>query len=100
MLAVNRAYNKSDYLPCIAWGRNAKFVSELSVGEKIYLTGRIQSRQYQKRINENDIETRTAFEVSVGKVSTENNVDRVLDKGVDHYDIEMPLHHNFSSYEI
>ena len=100
LLAVNRAYNKSDYLPCIAWGRNAKFVSELSVGEKIYLTGRIQSRQYQKRINENDIETRTAFEVSVGKVSTENNVDRVLDKGVDHYDIEMPLHHNFSSYEI
>ena len=101
LLAVNRAYNKSDYLPCIAWGRNARFVSELNIGEKVYLTGRIQSRQYQKRINENDIETRTAFEVSVSKISTENNVDRILDKSNDNYcDIEMPISHNFSSIEI
>lgn len=74
LLAVNRAYNKSDYLPCIAWGRNARFVSDLSVGEKIYLTGRIQSRQYQKRIDESNSETRTAYEVSVNKLSTSNNI--------------------------
>ncbi len=74
LLAVNRAYNKSDYLPCIAWGRNARFVSDLGVGEKIYLTGRIQSRQYQKRIDEENSETRTAYEVSVNKLSTTNNL--------------------------
>ncbi len=78
LLAVNRAYNKSDYLPCIAWGRNARFVSELEVGQKVFMTGRIQSRQYQKRINENSSETRTAFEVSISQISTEDNIEKVL----------------------
>lgn len=78
LLAVNRAYNKSDYLPCIAWGRNARFVSGLSVGDKLYLTGRIQSREYQKRLDDDHIETRTAYEVSVSKVSDQDNLQYVL----------------------
>ena len=78
LLAVNRAYNKSDYLPCIAWGRNARFVSELEVGQKVFMTGRIQSRQYQKKIDENHAETRTAFEVSISQISTEDNIEKVL----------------------
>jgi len=65
LLAVNRAYNKSDYLPCITWGRNAKFASELQVGEKVELKGRIQSREYQKKVNGEKLETRTAYEISV-----------------------------------
>lgn len=79
LLAVNRAYNKSDYLPCIAWGRNARFVSELGIGQKVFVTGRIQSRQYQKRINEEKTETRTAFEISIAQISTEDNVEKLLD---------------------
>lgn len=68
LLAVNRAYNKSDYLPCIAWGRNARFVRDLGVGEKLEVQGRIQSRKYQKRIDESTIETRTAYEISLSSV--------------------------------
>ncbi len=78
LLAVNRAYNKSDYLPCIAWGRNARFVSELEVGQKVFMTGRIQSREYQKKIDDTRVETRTAFEVSISQISTEDNVEKVL----------------------
>lgn len=68
LLAVNRAYNKSDYLPCIAWGRNARFVRDLGVGEKLEVQGRIQSRKYQKRIDENTSETRIAYEISLSSV--------------------------------
>ena len=78
LLAVNRAYNKSDYLPCIAWGRNARFVSELGVGQKVFMTGRIQSRQYQKKIDDKTAETRTAFEISISQISTEDNIEKVL----------------------
>ena len=69
LVAVNRGYNKSDYLPCIAWGRNAIFVSNLGVGEKIELVGRIQSREYQKKLSESNIETRTAYEVSISSIA-------------------------------
>ena len=68
LLAVNRAYNKSDYLPCIAWGRNARFVRDLGVGEKLEVQGRIQSRKYQKRVDDNKSETRTAYEISLSSV--------------------------------
>ena len=74
LIAVNRAYNKSDYIPCIAWGRNARFVKNLAVGEKIALAGRIQSRLYQKRTDE-DIKTLTAYEVSISKISAYDNVE-------------------------
>lgn len=69
LIAVNRAYNKSDYIPCIAWGRNARFVKGLEVGEKINLTGRIQSRNYQKKIDENTTENRVAYEISISSIS-------------------------------
>lgn len=68
LIAVNRSYNKSDYLPCIAWGRNAKFVKNLSVGDKLNMVGRIQSRVYQKRVDDQVFE-KTAYEISLSKVS-------------------------------
>lgn len=71
LLAVNRAYNKSDYIPCITWGRNARYIKNMPVGTKISLSGRIQSRVYQKLDDEGNSEDRTAYEVSVSKISTE-----------------------------
>ena len=68
LLAVNRTYNKSDYIPVIAWGRNARFCKNLSVGENVKVWGRIQSRQYRKKIDEECYEERTAYEVSVSKM--------------------------------
>ena len=68
LLAVNRAYNKSDYLPCIAWGRNARFVRDLGVGEKLEMQGRIQSRKYQKKLDDGTYESRVAYEISVSSV--------------------------------
>lgn len=67
-LAVNRPYGKSDYIPCIAWGRNARFAENLEVGTRLQIEGRIQSREYQKRISDNEFETRTAYEVSISKM--------------------------------
>jgi len=78
LLAVNRAYNKSDYLPCIGWGRNARFISNVGVGEKLYITGRIQSREYQKRVDENEVEKRVAFEVSISQVSLADTNEHLL----------------------
>ncbi len=69
LLAVNRAYNKSDYIPCIAWGRNARFVQNLKVGDRVALSGRIQSREYQKRFSETESVTMTAYEVSISKLA-------------------------------
>lgn len=68
LVAVNRSYNKSDYIPCIAWGRNARFAKNLAVGEKIAICGRIQSRDYQKRISDDEIKIKTAYEVSISKL--------------------------------
>lgn len=75
LVAVNRSYNKSDYIPCIAWGRNARFAKNLAVGEKIALSGRIQSREYQKRISEEEIKVMTAYEVSISKLAAYENAD-------------------------
>jgi len=75
LIAVNRAYNKSDYIPCIAWGRNAKFVSTLSVGANIRLWGRMQSRDYQKRLSDEETVTKTAYEVSVSKLEAVKSED-------------------------
>lgn len=68
LLAVNRAYNKSDYLPCIAWGRNARFVKDLQVGEKLEICGRVQSRNYQKKTGD-DVVTKTAYEISINTIN-------------------------------
>lgn len=68
LLAVNRPYGKSDYIPCICWGRNARYASAFEVGGHVLLWGRIQSREYIKKLNENQTEKRTAYEVSVSKL--------------------------------
>ena len=68
LVAVNRPYGKSDYIPCIAWGRNARFASGFSVGTRIQIWGRVQSREYTKKLSETECEKRTAYEVSVRKL--------------------------------
>lgn len=68
LVAVNRPYGKSDYIPCIVWGRNARFAGRLEAGEHIQIQGRFQSREYAKKISDNEVETRTAYEVSVSKI--------------------------------
>ena len=68
LVAVNRSYGKSDYIPCIAWGRTARYTSELDVSSHVKIFGRIQSREYQKRISDTETETRTAYEVSVSGI--------------------------------
>ena len=68
LIAVNRPYGKSDYIPCIAWGRNARFAAGFEVGSHSQIYGRIQSREYVKKISEAECERRTAYEVSVSKI--------------------------------
>ncbi|MDD6212325.1 MAG: single-stranded DNA-binding protein [Clostridiales bacterium] len=68
LLAVNRPYGKSDYIPCIAWGRNARYASNFDVGSRLRIWGRVQSREYTKKISEEDVERRVAYEVSVSKL--------------------------------
>ena len=78
LLAVNRGYNKSDYLPCIAWGRNARLVRDFKIGDKVSVSGRIQSRLYQKRVGD-ELVTRTAFEVSLNKIELINDDIELVD---------------------
>ena len=75
LLAVNRAYNKSDYIPTIAWGRNSRFCQTLEVGDNIRVWGRLQSREYQKKISETEVVKKIAYEVSISKMErvTEEN---------------------------
>lgn len=68
LVAVNRPYGKSDYIPCIAWGRNARFAGGLEVGSHLQICGRVQSREYTKKIGEEEVEKRVAYEVSVSKI--------------------------------
>ena len=68
LLAVNRQYNKSDYIPCIAWGRNARYSENLAVGDNIRIWGRIQSREYQKKYSTGEVVTKVAYEVSISKM--------------------------------
>lgn len=68
LLAVNRQYGKSDYIPCIVWGRNARFAQNLPVGEHVSIRGRVQSRNYQKKLPDDSVVVRTAYEVSASKI--------------------------------
>jgi len=68
LVAVNRAYNKSDYIPCIAWGRNAKYCESFEVGDKIKVYGRVQSREYEKKNEDGSVNKRVAYEISVSKL--------------------------------
>ena len=82
LLAVNRPYGKSDYIPCIAWGRNARYASGFAVGARVKVWGRIQSRKYQKQISEKEHETRTAYEVSISQMEvteSEEHKNQVAD---------------------
>ena len=89
LVAVNRAYNKSDYIPCIAWGRNARFVKNLAVGDKIAISGRIQSREYQKKLSETESRTMTAYEVSVSKLAAFDSAEEFdIDSEFDLYSIQ------------
>jgi len=67
LLAVNRSYNKSDYIPCIIWGRNAKYCEHLETGTTVKVVGRVQSREYEKKHEDGTVENRVAYEVSVSK---------------------------------
>ncbi len=75
LLAVNRAYNKSDYIPCIAWGRNARFCQNMEVGTEVKIVGRVQSRTYEKKQEDGSVEQRVAYEVSVGSLEIMNQND-------------------------
>ncbi len=68
LVAINRPYNKSDYIPAIVWGRNAKFAKNLAVGERIQVSGRIQSRSYEKKMENGESQSRVAYEVSISKI--------------------------------
>ena len=85
LLAVNRAYNKSDYIPCIAWGRNARFCSKMDVGTEVRLIGRVQSRNYEKKHEDGTVEPRIAYEVSIASLELVNkdeneNIEKNLDE--------------------
>jgi len=75
LLAVNRAYNKSDYIPCIAWGRNARFCENIPVGTEVKVVGRVQSRTYEKKYEDGTVETKVAYEVSVSSLEVVNQDD-------------------------
>ena len=68
LIAVNRSYGKSDYIPCICWGRNARYASGFEVGGHVQVLGRIQSREYLKKVGENETHNRVAYEISVSKI--------------------------------
>lgn len=75
LLAVNRAYNKSDYIPCIAWGRNARFVKNIEIGQKLLISGRIQSREYVKKVDDENSQTRVAYELSINKIAVDESAE-------------------------
>ncbi|HEY9059519.1 MAG TPA: single-stranded DNA-binding protein [Pseudobacteroides sp.] len=82
LLAVNRHYNKSDYIPCITWGRNARFSESLTIGDNIKVWGRIQSRSYQKKQESGDALTKVAYEISVSKMEVcKDKDDESADSG-------------------
>ena len=84
LLAVNRAYNKSDYIPSIAWGRNAKFCQNLEVGTEVKIVGRIQSRNYEKKYEDGTIVKKVAYEVSIGSLEVvKKNDDEVTSETED-----------------
>lgn len=91
LIAVNRSYNKSDYIPAIAWGRNARFVRNLTVGDKVALSGRIQSREYQKKQADESFVTMTAYEVSISKLAAfDEQSDFDIDEEFDLYSMPRP----------
>lgn len=81
LLAVNRAYNKSDYIPCIAWGRNARFCENMEVGTEVKVVGRVQSRIYEKKFEDGRVEQRVAYEISIGNLEVIDKKDNEEEAG-------------------
>lgn len=81
LLAVNRAYNKSDYIPCIAWGRNARFCENMEVGTEVKVVGRVQSRIYEKKFEDGRVEQRVAYEISIGNLEVIDKKENEGDTG-------------------
>ena len=79
LLAVNRAYNKSDYIPSIAWGRNARFCQNLEVGTEVKVVGRVQSRNYEKKLEDGTILKKVAYEVSIGSLEVVKEAENKTD---------------------
>lgn len=88
LLAVNRSYNKSDYIPTIAWGRNSRFCQNLQVGDNIRVWGRLQSREYEKKISESETIKKVAYEVSISKMEKVDKDDTTTSSGDDESIIE------------
>lgn len=82
LVAVNRSYKKSDYIPCILWGRNAKFCETLSVGSRVKLTGRIQSRKYEKKLEDGTVLSKVAYEVSISKFAIDKDEEKEIKQTV------------------
>lgn len=80
LLAVNRAYNKSDYIPAIAWGRTARFCQNIEVGTEVKITGRVQSRTYEKKFEDGTVQTKVAYEVSIGSLEVINEKENVSEE--------------------
>ena len=87
LLAVNRAYNKSDYIPSIAWGRNARFCQNMEVGTEVKITGRVQSRNYEKKHEDGTVETRVAYEVSIASMEITNNEEENEEENVNQEEV-------------
>lgn len=68
LVAVNRSYSKSDYIPCICWSRNARHASGLPIGTHLKITGRVQSRDYIKHHSNGEEEERRAYEISASRI--------------------------------
>ncbi len=79
LLAVNRQYGKSDYIPCVVWGRNARFAENLTIGDRVKIFGRVQSRPYVKRISDTEIKDRVAYEVSGISLELQEGTDKKSD---------------------
>lgn len=87
LLAVNRAYNKSDYIPCIAWGRNARFCENVPVGTEVRVIGRVQSRQYEKKYEDGTSEVKIAYEVSVSSLEVIDEADNTENEEVENKEV-------------
>ena len=87
LLAVNRAYNKSDYIPCIAWGRNARFCENVPVGTEVRVIGRVQSRQYEKKYEDGTSEIKVAYEVSVASLEVIDEADNTENEEVENKEV-------------
>jgi single-stranded DNA-binding protein len=89
LVAVNRSYNKSDYIPAIAWGRNARFSNTLEIGSHIKIWGRIQSREYEKKLGENNVIKKIAYEVSISKMENVDSEEEIIEEIIEENEEEI-----------